>query len=408
VTPIEDRIQSISQEILSRARLERIISELNLYPEERKEKTMEDVVAGMRMDIVVNIPRTRTRRDAGSSFRVGYSSREPRKAMQVAERLASLFVQENLRDREVMAEGTDEFLESQLEDARQRLLEDEARLQQYRQIHAGELPSQLQSNLQVLQATQNRLQTLGESANRDRDRLLALDRLISDAEVPIPASTLTQGRAGNDADSRERQGRDGEDAPVLSIPRGTASEQLVVARNELRELELRLKPEHPDLQRAKRIVADLERKAETEALAAPLSPVNAEPAVSAEERNRRSRLSELRAEKIQLTARVAATETEQAKLQKEIATYRARVEAAPRRESELVALNRDYETLQERYRSLLSKREDAKIAANLERRQIGGQSEPGIDQLLRSPRGTRGRNCFCGHQRAPRLEDSDR
>ena len=110
-TRIEDRLQSISQQILSRTRLERIIQDFNLYPEERRVGIMEDVVEKMRRDIAVQVVK-------GDAFRVGYVGTEPRTVMKVTDRLASLFIEENLRDREVLAEGTNQFLEAQLEDAR--------------------------------------------------------------------------------------------------------------------------------------------------------------------------------------------------------------------------------------------------------------------------------------------------
>ena len=47
-TRIEDRLQSISQQILSRTRLERIIQDFNLYTEERRTGIMEDIVERMR------------------------------------------------------------------------------------------------------------------------------------------------------------------------------------------------------------------------------------------------------------------------------------------------------------------------------------------------------------------------
>ena len=42
--PIEDRLRSISEQILSRSRLERIIRDFNLYAKERQRLTTEDVV----------------------------------------------------------------------------------------------------------------------------------------------------------------------------------------------------------------------------------------------------------------------------------------------------------------------------------------------------------------------------
>src|SRR5688572_2608785 len=97
-TRIEDRLQSITQQILSRTRLERIIQDFNLYTEERQTGIMEDIVEEMRKDINVQIVK-------GDAFRVAFVADEARTAMRVTERLASLFIEENLRDREVLAEG---------------------------------------------------------------------------------------------------------------------------------------------------------------------------------------------------------------------------------------------------------------------------------------------------------------
>ena len=52
---------------------------------------------------------------------------------------------------------------------------------------------------------------------------------------------------------------------------------------------------------------------------------------------------------------------------------RARIATVPTRETELVELTRDYETLRQVYTNLLAKSENARVAANLERRQIGEQ-----------------------------------
>src|SRR5436853_6728743 len=107
--------------------------------------------------------------------------------MKVTEKLASLVIEENLRDRESLAEGANQFFETQLQDARQRLVEDEKKLEDYRRQHAGQLPSQLESNLQVIQSAQMQIQSLTDSANRDRDRRLVLERQVADLTAPDPA-----------------------------------------------------------------------------------------------------------------------------------------------------------------------------------------------------------------------------
>jgi uncharacterized protein involved in exopolysaccharide biosynthesis len=138
-------------------------------------------------------------------------------------------------------------------------------------------------------------------------------------------------------------------------------------------MKLRLKPEHPDVIRAERAVKELERRVAADELAQPVSAGGAPVVTSTGNAMVDSRLVEARRQIAVLEAQIASRQREEARLKNEIGIYQARVEAAPARESELVAITRDYDTLKQRYQTLLSKREDAKIAANLERRQIGEQ-----------------------------------
>ena len=344
-TRIEDRLQSISQQILSRTALERIIQDFNLYQQERKTDVMEDVVEKMRKDIAVDVVK-------GDAFRVSYVGRDPRTVMKVTDRLSSLFIEENLRDREVLAEGTDQFLEAQLEDARRRLSEQEKRLEEYRKRYSGQLPSQTDANLQVIQASSTQLQQINESLNRDRDQRLLVERQLSDLAAAVPVVTP----AVTDADAS-----------------GTAAQQLAVAQAALTQLQLKLKPEHPDIKRLKRTIADLQKRADQEALQAPLSPEGAPRKATPAEIARVNKMNDLRAALELLDRQIAYKQAEDKRLRATIASYQQRVEAAPTRESEMAALTRDYATTQNSYQSLLAKKEDSKIAANLERRQIGEQ-----------------------------------
>jgi uncharacterized protein involved in exopolysaccharide biosynthesis len=124
-TTIEERLQSITQLVLSRTRLERIIQDFNLYADARRTGIMEDIVEGMRRDIGIQVVK-------GDAFRVSYIGDEPRTAMRVTERLASLFIEENLRARDVLAEGTAQFLDTQIEETRSRIVDKEAELKRLR------------------------------------------------------------------------------------------------------------------------------------------------------------------------------------------------------------------------------------------------------------------------------------
>ena len=115
------------------------------------------------------------------------------------------------------------------------------------------MPEQLDSNLQAIQNTQMQIQAVVESLNRDRDRRLNLERQLTEASVPIAESGPPP-------------------APPMAMagtPR-TAAQQLELARRSC-VLELRLKPEHPDIGLMKRRIRDLEQKAEAEALAGPVT-----------------------------------------------------------------------------------------------------------------------------------------
>jgi polysaccharide chain length determinant protein (PEP-CTERM system associated) len=332
-----------------------------LYQEERKKLLMEDVVALMQRDVSIQIPRTRGRVEP-TYFGVSFVSENPRSAMQVTERLASMFITENLQDRTVQADQTTQFLSTQLEEARRQLAEREQQLERFRRTYSGQLPSQVQSNLQVMQSTQSQLQALVDAANRDHDRQLVLDKTIADL--------LASANSAPPAVAVERNSRN------LPAPSPTpAADQLAAARTNLDAMLLRLKPEHPDVIRAKRTIRDLERKAEAEALNTPLVPEPERPVAQVARLSTpdQRRLSDMQAERESLDRRIAASHDSQQRLEKVIGAYRGRVEAAPAREAEVTELTRDYETLKANYLSLLARSEQSKIAADLERRQIGEQ-----------------------------------
>ena len=363
-TPLEDRLQMISQQILGRTRLERIIQEFNLYERERKDKDMimEDIIEQMRTkDIKVGISGARSRRHDASAFTVGYESDNARTAMMVTERLAGLFIEENTNDRSVLADSTSQFLERQLEDARRRLMEHEKKLEEYRRRHQGSLPTELQSNLQAIQTTQGQMHALQDSLSRAQDRKTVIERQIDDLRLQSAAAPAPAPAPGSD--------------PAIMAGQ-TAAQRLEAARHALTGMELRLKPEHPDIVRFKRVIKDLEKEAEKEALQTPLSeatPAAIVAGMSPAEVARQSRLSALQAEIATINRTLASGQQEQQRLSGLLNAYQQRVEATPSRESDLVALMRDYDTLKLVYTGLLAKNEASRTAAELQRAQIGEQ-----------------------------------
>jgi polysaccharide chain length determinant protein (PEP-CTERM system associated) len=346
-TKIEDRLNSISQQIMSRTRLERIIVDNNLYAKERETEIMQDIVEKMRKDIRIEVIK-------GDAFRISYTGEDPRTVMTVTERLASLFIEENVNERAQLAEGTNQFLQSQLDNARKRLADQEAKLEHYREQYTGQLPSQAESNLQVIQNTQLQIQSLLQSLNRDRDRRLIVQSMLADLTGPDAPAVGSDPSGGG-------QG-----------PTASAGEQLAAAQARLRSLEGQLTPLHPDIVNLRRSVAELQKRAEAEAQGGSMSP-DASPALTPALAARRSRIKTLQIELESLDRQIAAQQAQERQLRATAAAYQGRLEMVPARETELAELTRDYTTLQEIYSDLLQKNEESKVAANLERRQIGEQ-----------------------------------
>ena len=344
---IEDRLQSISQQIMSRTRLEQVINDFNLYAQERANKElMEDIVERMRTrDIGINIIK-------GDAFRVSYTASDPRVAMRVTERLGSLFIDESLRDREVLADGTTDFLATQLDEAQRRLVANENKLLEYQRLHDGELPAQTPANLQALHNAEQALQSLGQSLNHDRERRITLERTVADIiETPDAAPAVDK------------------PAPVQSF---NLEEELATQKRALLAVELKLRPDHPDVRKQRRVIEELEKRVEAQKLLGELTARPTGPAVMMDPAKRK-RLTEARIELDNLDRQIQGKLAEEGRLQGMIAMYNARIQAAPLREAELTALTRDYETLQQSYRNLLEKKEESQISANLEKRQIGEQ-----------------------------------
>jgi polysaccharide chain length determinant protein (PEP-CTERM system associated) len=346
---IEDRLQAISQQILSRTRLEQIVSDFNLYPRERaNQELMEDIVERMRThDIGISIVK-------GDAFRVSYASDDPRVAQRVTERLASLFIDESLRDREILADGTNQFLATQLDESRRQLVLTENKLEEYKRLHNGELPDQMAANLQGQHNTEMALQTLGESLNRDRERRIAFERTVADLVEELNTAPAPAEPTNANADMAK-----------------TLEDELLVAQQSLLAVELKLKPDHPDVKRLRRNVDELTNRVKAQALEGTLASRPSRTVVM--DPVKKKRLTDARAELDNLDRQLQAKLAEESRLRAMLAMYQSRIEAAPIREAELAALSRDYETMQQTYKSLLQKKDESQIAANLEKRQIGEQ-----------------------------------
>jgi polysaccharide chain length determinant protein (PEP-CTERM system associated) len=357
---IDSQLYTLSQEIMSRPRLLRIAEDYQLYPDLRGTRSADELVERMRKDIKLEFQSEadrarRTTRDSKSiAFTVAYTANHPQVAMDVTNRLASLYVEENLRYRERQAVGTSEFLETQLTEVRARLQNQERRIAEYKERFLGELPEQRDNNLRTLERLQQQLQIAYENNRRANERKQLITRSLAEID---PGSGAVGGGAGG---------------PVVSAAEATAA-RLNLLRQELAQAEVTYGPRYPDLIALKEQIKNLEKK-----LAADRSAVAKAAAAAAPKKERELRvipqnpyIQSMMAQLDQANVDTKTTTEEIAGLNRQIAVYSRRLDNTPKREQELALITRDYETTRELFRSLLGKRGEAEIAADLEQRRKG-------------------------------------
>jgi polysaccharide chain length determinant protein (PEP-CTERM system associated) len=346
---IDERLKTISQQVTSRTNLENVIKEQRLFTGESREKSLfgDEQIELLRKRITIEVSRGERGRSRGGSgsgaatFTINFIWEDARKAMQVANMLASNFISENLKVRESQAIGTSSFLADEVGALEKRLKEKEDELKAYRERYMGGLPSQLDTNLRMLERLQIQFDQVNNNVREREERRLTLERDLRGGQASVPAPVPGQ------------PARPGEG------PRDLAS-----LKAELASLEAKYTPNHPDVVRLKTTIENLEKK-EAESLSesrgsstpAAVTPAN------------RALLEQLRS--VEAEIRTLRFEAERTKSQ--IKMYEKWVEETPKREQELLSLDRDYERLKEAYNSLLRRKLDAEIAVSMEKKQKGEQ-----------------------------------
>jgi polysaccharide biosynthesis transport protein len=351
---LQDRLQSITQQILSRTRLLRIIENQNLYAGSRARLTQDEVVERMRKDIEIELVHDR---DQLTAFNVYYSSNNPRVAQQATQELTSLFISENLEARQEQSENTTQFLESHLEEARKSLSEQEERVRRFKDEHLGDLPGQLQSNLQILTGLQSQLGGEQSALDRARQQNVYLESLLGQYRS-VQRSKAT-------------------DTPSMGLP--ALDQELDMLKARLADLRSRYTDRHPDVRKVKEQLANAERMRRqiTEDLKAKASvstPANDESSTSPKndaEIREMSPMAELESQLKVNRLEIANRERTLEELKARIGEYQSRLNREPVREQQLADLTRNYDQSRVNYESLLKKKNDSELATSLERRQQG-------------------------------------
>jgi polysaccharide chain length determinant protein (PEP-CTERM system associated) len=389
---VASRLNTISQEILSRTRLEQVIKDFNLFGDLRDKVPMEGLIEMMRKTVEVKVQNNPQNERGQNSFSISYEGKDPRAVMMVTNKLASMFIEENLRVRESQAEGTSEFLTRELTAMENQLKRKEADIRNFKERNMGVLPTQLDANLRILERLQNQLKTSGENRRAAEDRSvifqsqieqLKLREKISRDQQETPRTTRRE--SGSVPGTEETGGGERfQEDPLVT--------QLNNLKRDLAGAQAKYKDTHPDVIDLKRKIARLEprvkevlEKQEAERIAARearLKSLRARREENIVENNLPPPMPDPNIERLltQYTEQynsalleVKRTKEEEKNLKEEIAHYQRRIEETPKREQELTLLTRDYDLLKTNYQSLLDKKLQAQMAENLERKQQGEQ-----------------------------------
>lgn len=356
---LQDRLQNMTQQILSRTRLQKTIDDLHLYfPARGLGRLFQsgDSVEQMRKDIKIELVESPGRPGHPgdlTAFKIFYSGASPARAQQVNSELTTLFIDENVRSEQQSSEDTTTFLASQLEDARIKLEEQEAKVKAFKAGHLGGLPSQLESNVQILTGLQTQLESVLRGLDSAKQQKLYLESQLQQFQS---ARALLD----NDSDATSPE---------------ALEKELFVLRQRLADERSRHTDEYPEIITIKKKIAEAEKlKKDMDIEIAAKEKAN--PADSPTEGLSSSYSSPLMQLRSQLKANALEIQNYQhreATIESEMSAYKARLNMTPETEQALADISRGYEESKANYASLLQKQNQSQLATSLSQRQQGEQ-----------------------------------
>ena len=270
------------------------------------------------------------------SYEITYTPGSPDESQRILNRVAQVFVEENTRSRESRAQDTSEFIASQLRASEERLNALEARLRASKEAYMGRLPEQTGANLQMVEGLQRQLESSATATRGEQDRLSMIERQIEAMQQGVDAGPISRGTA-----MLSTQGR------------------IIQLRSELAEARLSFTEKHPEVVRLKDELATAEKAAAAERELPSKDRVTV--------LNTNPEYRQLVKDRDAARMRIAELQRQQRAAQGAISQYRARVEAAPRVEQEMLSLKREYDLEREAYGKLKERRQAAVINEELQR-----------------------------------------
>jgi polysaccharide chain length determinant protein (PEP-CTERM system associated) len=348
-----EKFQAITQEILSRARLRSILEKHEVYPELTGLVGLEKAIQRLQEEVHLEPVSAPGGQQFMQSFKLSFVHHDPKIAYYVMDAIANLFVEESIVNQQAEVLGTKEFLDSQLQSARQLLEKTEAEVQGFISKNFGKLPEHLDQAVARLQNAQTQRATNSQiiSANIQRRQNLS-NELALVQQAGVLDSENSPGSISND-------------------PRAN----LAQLKKALQFLQSKYSEQHPDIINTKRRIEVLERQIAATGSGAGKSPTVS---LSKDSRTIRSQINELDVEITRLTK-------ENKDLEATIQKLEADIEAMPAVDQQLVKIKRDYATVRDNYTHLLAASKDAELRHSLVRSQKGAQFkivEPPVIPIL--------------------------
>lgn len=325
----EQRIRTISQEILSQARLAKIVEEFNLYPLLRSDARVER----LRKNMVFEVRRTDT-------FVLSFEHTNPALAFQVAQRMGDLFRQENVSLKQEQATGTTTFISTEAARLRKELEAQESEVNVYKAKYRSELPEQLDANLRTLEQLRAELQSNISRLSSLQERKAGLEKQLVEGNFSAVST-------------------DGQNIPEWK--------QLADRRQQLEDLQSRYSEKHPDIVRLKKEILRLE--AQDKAQQAKLKESAATDATPARNPVQQMLLKQT----AELTAEIGSLKSANEALKGQIASYQAHIDNTPVRAIELAKITRVYDITVKKYQDLQAKSFDTRLSESMDTAQRGEQ-----------------------------------
>lgn len=381
---IDQRLQTISQIVQSRSNLVSLLNQFNLYAKDREDDTTAELVDRMRENIftetIAGVDPDTGKETVTVAYTVGFQGENPRQVREVANRLISLYLEENMKTRTEQAETTYKFLEERLAELEAEIKNTEAKLAEFKEEHLHTLPELMELNLNNLERTRDNIAARQELIKSLINRQVVLEEQLGVIE-PNFSNTSTQTEveslrnqyvalkatlSPNHPDVIRLKSQL-ESLGAVVDSEGALEEkndELIIKRQQLATAESKYADKHPDVVRLRKEVAELEKSidelGELQTIGVPgkdAKPTN--PAYLDLSMQIRANKGDIEKEKLALD-----------KLEEKYQEIEARVEATPRVEQQYLSLQRNYRQAQAKYSETLAKLQAANEGVELEEENI--------------------------------------